>query len=311
MMNFLACVGLGVGFRRGLVILGAVSSALACSAKDASSEGEEPEPDEVAELEPGEQQCSEANSGRVCVEGQGGDEDAGVSDIDLGLSAGADGGTASADGGSPLVSCPVIRGIVRDFRRGDQEGGHPDFETQMGSGEKGMLEPVLDDAGRPQLKDNEFVSIRSEESFGQWYRDVPEVNETFDVSLELTEEDGYQVFGTTTFFPLDGLGFGSQGQSHNFGFTTELHARFAYEGSGSFQLAGDDDLWLFVNGQLAIDLGGVHGWQSFTLNLSEIAETMGLEVGSTYTLDIFHAERHSTESKFYAKTDLLLVDCEL
>lgn len=306
-MNFLACRGLGIGFRKGLLVWAAVGSAVACSAKD-PSEGEEPEPEEVTDLDPGEQQCSEANAGRVCVEGPGGDQDAGSTDIELGLS-GADGGVG--DGGAELVSCAVIRGIVRDFRRGDQEGGHPDFETQMGSGEKGMLEPVLDEAGRPQLKDNEFVSIQSEESFGQWYRDVPGVNETFDVSLELTDEDGYQVFGTTTFFPLDGLGFGSQGQSHNFGFTTELHARFAYEGSGSFQLAGDDDLWLFVNGQLAIDLGGVHGWQSYTLNLAEVAETMGLEEGNTYTLDIFHAERHSTESKFYAKTDLMLVDCDL
>lgn len=298
-MNALSCSGLLSSF--GLLVFAVTTGVTACSAEDSTPDTAQEEEDGVRELEPGQEQCAE-QTGRVCVTGPGaGRADAGTSDIDLGL---------SSDGGAARTSCSVIRGTVRDFRRGDKEGGHPDFETKMGSGEKGLLEPTLDEQGRPQLSDGEFESIHSEESFSQWYRDVPGVNETFDVALELADEEGFKVFGTTTFFPLDDLGFGAEGLSHNFGFTTELHVQFLFQGNGSFQLAGDDDLWLFVNGGLAIDLGGVHGWQSFTLNLADVADSLCLEEGEVYSLDIFHAERHSTESKFYAKTDLFLVGCD-
>jgi fibro-slime domain-containing protein len=297
------------GLTGGLLLLGVVS---ACgiwksddpvdATADVSTRDVETKPQP---LRPGEERCSEQMTGRVCVGGPGDDLDAG-SPYDFSL---PDGGLLLADGGVVAVGCTVIRGIVRDFRRGDKPDGHPDFETKMGSGEKGIVEPKLDARGRPRLAEGEFDSIYSEESFSQWYRDVEGVNQTFEVTLELSKEDGYQVFGTTTFFPLDDLGYGDEGLGRNFGFTTELHAYFLYDGEGSFQLAGDDDLWLFINGQLVIDLGGVHGWQSSTINVADVAESAGLELGKVYTLDIFHAERHSTESKFYAKTNLFLAGC--
>ncbi len=304
-MNLLPCSGLLS--RVGLLVFALTTGVIACSANDATPEDTK-EGDGVRELEPGEQQCAE-QTGRVCVTGVGGGKpDAGTKEIDLSPDGG--GLPLTRDGGAAATSCRVIQGTVRDFRRGDREGGHPDFETKMGAGEKGLLEPRLDDQGRPRLSDGEFESVQSSDSFDQWYRDVPGVNQTFDVELELAEEDGFMVFGTTTFFPLDDLGFGAEGLSHNFGFTSELHAQFLYEGKGSFQLAGDDDLWLFVNGGLAIDLGGVHGWQSFTLNLADVADSLELEVGEVYSLDVFHAERHSTESKFYAQTNLFLAGCD-
>lgn len=234
-------------------------------------------------------------------------EDAGTHDTSTEQPTSLDGGdTVDA----PVAECSVIRGTVRDFRRGDQTGGHPDFETRMGTGEKGLVKAKLSKQGRPAFANKTKSSISSAASFSQWYEDVPGVNAPFRISLQLEQEDGFQVFGTTQFFPLDELGFGDEALGHNFGFTTELHAHFLFAGGGSFQLAGDDDLWLFVNGQLVIDLGGVHGWQSHTIQLADIAETLGLLPGNVYALDIFHAERHSTESKLLAKTDLVLVDCE-
>ena len=54
------------------------------------------------------------------------------------------------------------------------------------------------------------------------------------------------------------MGFGNEYQSHNFDFTAELHFNFQYRGGEKFTFKGDDDLWLFLNGKLAVDLRHPH-----------------------------------------------------
>ena len=56
---------------------------------------------------------------------------------------------------------------------------------------------------------------------------------------------------------------------------------------------------MFVNKQLAVDLGGVHGAQSggVTLNAAAAA-TFGLNVGSIYEAVVWQAERHTTQSNY-------------
>ena len=91
---------------------------------------------------------------------------------------------------------------------------------------------------------------------------------------------------------------------HNYGFTTELHTASTTSGGESFTFTGDDDVWVFVNGRLAIDLGGLHPPKSQTLNLDGAAATLGIAPGGTYALDSFHAERHSASSNFRVDTTL-------
>jgi fibro-slime domain-containing protein len=112
--------------------------------------------------------------------------------------------------------------------------------------------------------------------------------------------------------------------THNFDFTSEVQYWFQYDANtnATLRFLGDDDVWVYLNGRLAVDLGGLHVPSTGVLTINAAANTVtstvtdgatelqvgpginatpagfGLEDGNVYTISIFHAERKLTGSSF-------------
>jgi fibro-slime domain-containing protein len=209
----------------------------------------------------------------------------------------------TTDGGAEGCGTTLL-GVVRDFK-----DDHPDFEKVV-AGDLGLVKDALGSDRKPMYAPSgATATVSGAASFDQWYRNTDGINEPYRVLFSFAPNGTVFTFQSTAFFPLDGKGWGNQGRPHNFHFTTEVHTEFRYKGGEAFKFTGDDDLFVFINGKLAIDLGGVHGQETKEIKLDDHAAELGIAKGTIYALDLFHAERHTTESNFRVDTDLEFTNC--
>jgi len=207
-------------------------------------------------------------------------------------------------GGATFAGPPSITltGTVRDFL-----DTHPDMESTIAT-DPGIVLGTLGADGKPVYAGQAgSPTTHGQTAFDQWYNNTAGVNLAASLPLTLNETSpgsGVYQYASSAFFPIDGALLGNQGRPHNYHFTLEIHTQFTYQGGEVFHFTGNDDLFLFIDDQLVIDLGGVHVAQSGSVSLG----TLGLTVGNNYDLDLFFAERHTTQSNFMMQTSIVFDD---
>jgi len=108
---------------------------------------------------------------------------------------------------------------------------------------------------------------------------------------------------------------GSDKRKHNFGYTMKIQATFEYVPGQYFDFLGDDDVWVFINNKLVVDIGGQHGQIPGAVDLDTIGQDRPSEKlvpGQIYDFHIFYVERHTGSSNFKMRTSIdLRVDASM
>lgn len=243
-----------------------------------------------------------------------------------------DNGGVLVEGAPPPMPDDADCDNVLDVTYRDFTEDHADFEMEFAGDvvRLNLVESTISPEGKPLFLDSigcppdhenprvcgdwqpTEVTINSAATFQDWYHTVAGVNIEFQKQLTLVEASpgsGVYVYESSAFFPLEpDEGFGVSPRNHhmneNFLFTTEIHLMFTYDAGQLFTFRGDDDLWIFVNDKLALDLGSMHNVEEGTIDFDALASELDINPGGVYRMDVFHAERHTSASNFRIETNI-------
>lgn len=168
------------------------------------------------------------------------------------------------------------------------------------------------------------------ENNGVYSFDAANKKSNYDTESRSIYED--DTASSLQFYPIDGLGYDAilgdttdktdspyqkdengnitatvRPEHPNGSYTLRGEAQFVYQDNLYFEFSGDDDVYMYVNGVLALDLGGAHGICTKRVNLKDVAAKCHLTPGEVATFTFFYMERNSDASNFKIETNMKLV----
>lgn len=210
---------------------------------------------------------------------------------------------------------PSLQTVVLQSRAFDYDKNYNPFAEKgpddncIGTGNggkatKGLVENELDSAGFPVWTGKVACDIgTAADGPGNWFKSGRSVLETtISIPLWRIGKSDEWSYSNSQFFPLDTVKTTEPVAWPNYRFC--LHHRFetTFAPNQYLKVMGDDDIWLFAQKRLVIDLGGQHGPDTGTFAF----EQLGVPEGKTIKFDLFHCERHGTGSSFGVWTNALL-----
>ncbi len=216
-------------------------------------------------------------------------------------------------------------GVNEDFGQGGCEGDPMTGMVEKELGENGL--PVraadfpsgcknsthIDSWFLPEVlgKDaagNEYTNVTCREielsltDDGFWYAQIDD--ESPEGGLFLLDDfrwlDSAKTVENTHYDSIVGLEIDGHRDYHNFSFAMKIQATFQYVPGQYFEFNGDDDVWVFIDNKLVVDIGGQHKKIKKSVDLDKL----GLEEDSTYNFHIFYAERKREASNFMMRTSI-------
>lgn len=172
------------------------------------------------------------------------------------------------------------------------------------------------------------------ENNGVYSFDAANEKNNYDTESRSIYED--DTASSLQFYPIDGLGYDAilgdttdktdspyekdengnitatvRPEHPNGSYTLRGEAQFVYQDNLYFEFSGDDDVYMYINGVLALDLGGAHGICTKRVNLKDVATKCHLMPGEVATFTFFYMERNSDASNFKIETNMELVQRDI
>lgn len=178
----------------------------------------------------------------------------------------------------------------------------------------------LNDAGEKDVNGVEYwyfdsadttLAMRNDKESGSYYlENVGNKDWSKNVNSS-SKTDG--VSNTYGFFPFNETTTACSASNYNYGFGTKLEFKFRLTKDGKvvgkdgkeypikFNFSGDDDVWVYVDGNLALDVGGAHGKVTGQIDFSGSDKKKKAIVSKTKVSQGSLIEASNTESNFEIK----------